>query len=111
MVAIGGLIGGLVICGLTSAVAAEPQQVVVQYRDLDLSQPKDVALLYQRINSAAGRVCIAVDGKRAQEKQRFNHCKFIAVNNAVVQVAVPALSNFHSARVSATTKLRMAARD
>jgi UrcA family protein len=71
----------------------------VQYKDLDLSRPHDVAKLYKRITVAAGRVC----GSRTltgsfYRTTDFANCYADAVAQAVARVDQPSVTNYYRER-------------
>ena len=72
-----------------TARAASPidaLQTTVKFNDLDLSKPAGAALLYARIQAAAGRVCQPWDGKGLSSKVRHDACMRSAIDAAVNQV-------------------------
>jgi UrcA family protein len=96
------IIGVTAIVGTASAASTRPlQKATVNYHDLNLSQQKDVTVLYQRIRNAARQVCVAVDSKRLSAKAKFDECRAAAIQAAIKDIAVPALIEHHNARVGA----------
>lgn len=75
-----------------SALQAETPSKTVDYSDLNLQQPKHVALLYRRIESAAGYVCKTLAGPDAEHVIRYRACVAEAVERAVNDVHAPLLS-------------------
>jgi UrcA family protein len=75
----------------------ETTQVVVQYKDLDLSQNKDAKRLYRRIVSAAR---IACDNNPESDLHRlalYKKCMRTAVTDAVAQVNSSQLTTIYHA--------------
>ena len=74
------------------AEASNSRDIVVSYKDLDLSRPADVRTLYKRIENAAASACLepspAVDLSRHLAWER---CYSAAVDSAVMQVRSPEL--------------------
>jgi UrcA family protein len=77
----------------------ETHSSTVQYRDLDLNRPHDVAKLYKRITVAAGRVCgsrtLTGSFYRAAD---FANCRADAVAQAVARVDQPSVTNYYRER-------------
>jgi UrcA family protein len=76
--------------------ASQTQSVRVQFADLDLDRPADIANLYHRITTAAQRSC----GERELPGSHFaspswEACVRIAVADAVRKVDRPSLSAYH----------------
>src|ERR1700685_1480851 len=87
------------LLGLAAAVgigggaqAAESPSIRVSYRDLDLSRPADVQVLYHRLGRAAGRVCMR---ERAQwylsRHLPWSRCYYAVLDSAVTEVRSPEL--------------------
>jgi len=84
--------------GSLSGAADKTQQITVRYADLDLNQPQDVKVLYQRIKVAATLSC----GERELVGSHlplpsWQHCVTGAVDSAVARLDRPALSAYHRA--------------
>lgn len=95
---------GIVLACSTSAINAagrdNPQRPseTVKYEDLDLSTTAGVERLYQRINTAAKRVCGPGENHRIIDiKHAWELCYNGAVDNAVASVGLPALTLYHAA--------------
>jgi UrcA family protein len=74
------------------AEAATGRDVTVSYRDLDLSRPADVQMLYKRIEHAAASACF--DAPSAADLSRhlaWERCYSAALDSAVMQVRSPEL--------------------
>jgi UrcA family protein len=92
---------GFLTAHAASAAPADagPRTAVVKYRDLDLSQPKDVRRLYGRIKSAAREVCDNDPGFDVHRLSIFKSCMRDAVSDAVSQVQSPQLTNIRQAEL------------
>jgi len=87
------------ILGGTYAFAAEPTDQVrtqtVKFQDLNITTPAGVAALYQRIHSAAGRVC-SEDGVRGLDvAARVKTCAEEAEFRAVADLNLPGLTAYY----------------
>jgi UrcA family protein len=90
---------GLTVDHASAASAfEEPTNVVVRYSDLDLSQPKDAATLYHRIQRAAREACEDNGPESLARTVRIRKCKKEAVNNAVAKVSSQQLNEIHQAQ-------------
>jgi len=100
-----GLMAGLAtvlsMAAFNTTMAAEPGQAVVSYGDLDTSRAAGVAVLYQRIQVAAQKVCASLDGKELPRHAIYKRCKLSAIDKAIADVAVPALTEYHVAHSGA----------
>ena len=68
----------------------------ISYADLNLSQPKDVTVLYERIQAAADKVCKASSAPRdGHHRRNYNRCYQGAVELAVKEVDNVALTALH----------------
>jgi UrcA family protein len=92
----------LAICVALAGVLLPAQAdtgVRVKFRDLDLSSPKGIATLYQRIERAARLVCTDSsapwDGERVTTFQR---CYDAAIEDAVATIDQPMLTALHRAK-------------
>jgi UrcA family protein len=76
--------------------AATQRSMAVQYRDLDLTEPSDVVILYQRIRLAAARLCGPRElGGPDIDSMLYHDCVKDAVAGAVSAVDRPGLSAYH----------------
>ena len=82
--------------------AEETTRVVVQYKDLDLSQNKDAKRLYWRIVKAARIACDNDPESDLRRLASYEKCMRDAVNNAVAQVNSSQLSTVHQAQLRRT---------
>jgi UrcA family protein len=83
--------------------------LVVGYKDLDLDQPRDVARLFGRINSAADRVCGprsfgGLPGKTAE----YDSCFSDAIARAVARIDRPLVTAYFQQRGSDSEAHRLA---
>jgi UrcA family protein len=90
------------VSGLHAANApaeAVPARIVVQFADLDLDRPADVAALYERINSAAEQVCHqrALNGSYVISP-RYAHCVSDTIATAVTRINRASLIGFSKER-------------
>ncbi|HXY76395.1 MAG TPA: UrcA family protein [Steroidobacteraceae bacterium] len=76
-----------------------PPSAVVSYRDLNLTNAEDVAILYGRITRAAEEVCqpAARTGSKLP-RPGYHDCVAHAVAVAVAKVNRPELSAYHARR-------------
>lgn len=75
------------------AAAAEPGSITVSYRDLQLSRPSDVRILYARLQRAAARVCEAPSPFELERYAAFKYCVQVTVKDAVVRINAPGLES------------------
>ncbi len=93
-----------------ATVQRPARSTTVQFGDLSLATPNDVAALYHRINLAAKRVC----GSRAftgiyYTLPEYRSCVADAVRNAVASVNRPSLTEFYRQQQStAPSPIRVA---
>ena len=91
---------GLTVDHASAASAyEEPTNVVVRYSDLNLSQPKDAATLYHRIQRAAREACEDNGLESLERTVRIRRCMQEAVNNAVAKVSSQQLTEIHEAQI------------
>lgn len=106
------------LCGVlsTSFVALpaaadsfEPPKVAVKAADLNLANPRDAAVLYRRIHTAAENICSPYDHTGGlSSKMLVNTCVNKAVENAVIKTNEPALTTVYSAKTGKTPPPRIA---
>jgi UrcA family protein len=72
-------------------------QVVVRFRDLDPSTPRDAGLLYRRIYFAANTVCWHLDEGDLSSRMRMQDCIQRATAEAVTRINRPALIAVYNA--------------
>lgn len=73
----------------------ELRAVVVQYGDLDLTNPQAIERLYQRIVVAANQICDSGDHRSLQAFAHDRSCKERSIARAVVAVGRPELTALH----------------
>jgi UrcA family protein len=100
----------LVVPEATAGSAPALPSQVVRYDDLNLAQPRGVAILYARIHAAAEMVCGQAQriGSRLVSNA-WKVCVAEAVDQAVAKVDRPALTAYHRARTGAPSLIRTAA--
>jgi UrcA family protein len=74
-------------------------KIVVNYEELDISNPQGLEMLYTRIENAAMSVC-GYDRlhKELSRQRRPATCYQAAVNDAIKQVNQPILTAYHRAK-------------
>lgn len=84
---------------LAAPVAIDDEAPIkqVNYADLNLTRPGDVALLYRRIEGAAALVCEVYSSRDLARNLRFRHCLAGAIDRAVADVHAPLLTQRHAA--------------
>ena len=92
----------LAACATTAAVAraddsAGPPSVTVNYADLDISQPHDVAALYERLRAAGKTVCESLS-RSPDLFGAYRSCVRTALTGAVAQIDAPTLTAYASSR-------------
>jgi UrcA family protein len=99
----------MLLSSLTAAAAAvEPGEVPtrhVNFGDLDLTHSAGVAVLYQRIKSAATEVCEPVNARALASIMRSQRCMEHAIARAVADVNAPALTSYYLAKTKQTVTL------
>ncbi len=80
----------------------ETRQVVVQFGDLNLSNPQGAAALYRRIASAANEVCDAygIDSRVLGSRTSIDACVKKAISDAVTKVGRSELFAVYNAKNS-----------
>ena len=88
-----------ILCGEALADAPAVPSKTVSHSDLNLDTSAGVATLYQRIWRAAAEVCQLPQGTRQLiVESQIRTCRADAVDRAILQVNLPALSALHLAR-------------
>lgn len=83
--------------------AAQVRSVIVRYAELDLSKPQGIDVIYRRIQAAAKQVCRADTSVTAlYDRASQNICYRDAIERAVRQVNLVALTALHRAKTSST---------
>jgi UrcA family protein len=97
LVAIATLATGLCANALASTMSEVPSEAV-QYSDLNSTQSHDAAVLFERIDAAAGRVCGAKYKPGSLViSQNWRNCVRIAIREAVAKVNSPAVTSYAAA--------------
>jgi UrcA family protein len=78
--------------------ADQASQETVKFSDLNVGNPAGVAALYQRIHSAAERVCKVGDDRDLARAQRSEACANVAEARAVSRVNSGALTAYYQAK-------------
>jgi UrcA family protein len=91
---------GLMALGAASAQAsaAAPEQVAVQYADLDINTPAGAETLYARIQAAAREICARGDERLLTQRANAARCMNIVVAHAVASVSSPKLAAVYAER-------------
>jgi UrcA family protein len=83
------------------AAAAHPvRTIVVNYSDLNLSTDEGTFALYQRISTAARRVCPLDDTRALAQSIASDACRAAAVARAVAAVNSPQLAALYAGRTN-----------
>jgi len=94
----------------TPADAQAERSVTVHFADLNLNEPADVAVLYQRIRSAAAQVCGPRElGGPHIASTDYHHCVTAAIERTVTQVDRPGLGAYHRAHGAPSNRGRTVA--
>jgi UrcA family protein len=95
------LLASLVLGSSLNVAQAEPG-TTVEFRDLDLRKPRDVATLYARMERRAVSVCKhAASPWMAGHVQFVKKCVAAAVDDAVARANVGALTALHESKIEA----------
>ncbi|MET0988035.1 MAG: UrcA family protein [Steroidobacteraceae bacterium] len=84
-------------------------KVKVSYSDLDLSRADHAARLYQRLKSAATRVCAPSNERQLSGAALRRACMGQALERAVVAVAAPQLTQYYAAKTGQTPPVAIVA--
>jgi UrcA family protein len=94
------LVAALVSGSVLAGPPADPSKTV-SYADLNLKSKAGVDALYKRIAKAAYEVCQMPTGTRQiRIEAEFKACKLDAIDRAVQQVSLPALTALHQSKSS-----------
>jgi UrcA family protein len=94
-----------------SADTADAPTQIVRFADLDVTQPRDAAILYSRIRTAAEQLCSPLQGSGmgiATRAAKVDACVRESIAGAVASVGKPALSAVYAARNVAPASTRIA---
>lgn len=101
------LAAAAMLIGPSPAAQADPRDVIgpaapsitVSYRELDISKPSGLEVLYSRIQQAARSVCRLGDSRQELSRERIaRKCYQTAVEDAVRQINRPTLTALHRAK-------------
>jgi UrcA family protein len=91
-----------------AAAPPEPRAVVVNFADLDATNPRGAAILYARMKDAAAVVCSDLDpGRMLERMQPYARCVHEALSNAVAVLNVPEVTHYASVRGTMTSGQRI----
>src|SRR5258708_19309645 len=71
----------------------ETREMIVTAKDLDLSRPDNIRILYKRIWAAATHVCKPYNGDQAGSKVAWDSCRDATIAYPVAHFHVPALKD------------------
>jgi UrcA family protein len=98
---------------LCTIVQAAPVGLVlfekVRFADLDINQDADAAILFRRIQRAAGRVCDSLGSTTLFMRRAYIDCRQLAIDDAVAQVNHPTFSAYARTQGSTPKRIRLAA--
>jgi len=88
-------LGLALLVGGGTAIAQDPGKRV-SFEDLDPAQPADVALMYERITTAARMVCREASAPwDGRQQSNYKACVQGAIDHAVKNVTLTALTDLH----------------
>jgi UrcA family protein len=73
-------------------------KVVVKFGDLNLERPEGIAVLYQRLQTAATQVCQPANPRDPGSMANSRGCVAGATARAVGSVNIPALTSYYKSR-------------
>jgi UrcA family protein len=73
----------------------ETREMIVTAKDLDLSRPDNIRILYKRIWAAATYVCKPYNGDQAGSKVAWDSCRDATITYTVARFNVPALEDYY----------------
>lgn len=85
--------------GSALAETGEPRSVTVNYDELDLTTSQGATKLYARLRFAARQVCAPLEGRELNRRVAYKECYSEALESAVQQVNVSAVTALHSRAV------------
>lgn len=90
---------------LSPAHAADAPALKVKIGDLDLDKPAGVAVLYERLQFAASKICgpESITGSRLSVREQRD-CLKSTVDNAVRNIDKPLLTAYHQAHAGDSRK-------
>jgi UrcA family protein len=99
------ILGFSALCATLPAAAQEPagnaalydtNSVTVRFADLNLASSAGVQTLYQRLETAARRVCGSPDSRDFEARRDWKRCYSSALNSAVSTIGNGSLSELHA---------------
>jgi UrcA family protein len=92
------------LCTNAAAAGAPPASAIVQYRDLDLSTGTGLQALYERIKTAAQRVCLRETSAHPgiDQRARYFACCEDAIANSIKQLDPARLAALHREQLRLT---------
>jgi len=94
----------VIFSGFSNPSFADGFSKKIGYSDLDLDQPANVAVLYERINKAANTVCTDTTAIWGYHRRNFNRCFEKTVTKAVSGINNDALTALHQGLVTKVVK-------
>jgi UrcA family protein len=73
-------------------------KVVVNFADLNLERSEGIAVLYQRLQTAAAQVCRPSNARDLGVMTSSNGCVASATAHAIVSINNPALTSYYKSR-------------
>jgi len=92
------LLGSMSAVAIAGNAADEAPQRTVHFADLNLASPSGVAVLYQRIRTAARAVCEPLVFSDLQWHAEGQRCTHQAIQRAVYEVNAPLLTGYYLAK-------------
>lgn len=90
------VLAAALFCAAAPVMAdSEPRAVTVNFDELDLTTAQGAGKLYARLRFAARQVCAPLDGRELTRRNAFKECYSEALENAVKQVNVSAVTALH----------------
>ncbi|MET0293014.1 MAG: UrcA family protein [Steroidobacteraceae bacterium] len=91
------LVAASLVTPVALPAATEAPTQTVRVTDLDLSQSRDVGILYQRLKFAAAAVC-PTTGRDTARAARARACQEAVLDRTVSEARLPQLTAFHRER-------------
>lgn len=86
----------------------DPPKLIVKYGELDMSRAPGATALYNRIHTAAQKVCSQFDGRSLSNNAHMDACVKRAVAEAVATVNEPTLFAVYDAKAGTVPPTRVA---
>lgn len=94
----------MVLLGTSNNSPAGGYYKKIGYSDLNLEQPADVGVLYERIKSAAQVICTDSTAIWGYHRKSYNRCFKKTVDKAVKSIDNSVLTKLHQGQEQAVTK-------